>query len=267
MFIQIIMTAGLLVGTSKVFADPVIPTSRVPDIVGHPDDLEDGTQYVQSSRKKLFAKTGLVIVPTTTIPSDYFLDAVTTVINQGLSDNARKKLTRLQYVMADDSISKRGVEAYYSHDLNALIIGQTSGVKSANPTHHLARTWSVIAHEIGHAYVLSSLSAESLAFLARRFGPWRLNAVDSGAHLFSSQFFRPHPLFGAPAGVINKLENSPSRYALQNVHEWFAECFSSMVKKKLRDQGLIPDLRSSSDMNVRPLSAALQAWFHENVTN
>jgi hypothetical protein len=214
----------------------------------------------------LLAKTGLIVVPTPKIPSDYFLESLATVMNHGLSNDTQKKLTRLQYVISDDSISKNGVDAYYSHTMNALIIGKTSDVNSSRPKHQLARTWSVIAHEIGHAYVMSNLSAERLAFLARRFGPWRFKNFVANDHLLSPHFFSPHPLFGAPAGTINELENSPSRYALQNVHEWFAECFSIMVKEKLRRRGLFPEAQSSSDVKARPLSAALQSWFRENIT-
>jgi hypothetical protein len=266
MFAQIIILAYLFVGSAEAFADPVITASHLQTRTDPTGDLEKESAKDSSSRKMFFAKTGLVVVPKPQIPSDYFLDSLAIVMSNGLSNDVQKKLTRLQYVIADDSISKNGVEAYYSHKLNALIIGKTSAIDSSSPKHYLARTWSVIAHEIGHAYVISNLSAERLALLARRFGPWRFANFASTDHLLSPQFFRPHPLFGAHAGAIYDVENAPSRYALQNVHEWFAECFSTMIQEKLRRQGLFPELRSSSDVNARPLSAALQSWFYENIT-
>ncbi len=267
MFIQIISIVVLFVGSLEALSKPAVTSSQLHSFSENGDDLVVDSAKEISSQKVLFAKTGIVVVPTPKIPSDYFLDTLVAVMMSGLSNNARKKLTRLQFVIADDSISRKGVEAYYSYDQKALIIGKTGYAASSNSKYQLAHTWSVIAHEIGHAYVMSNLSAERLAFLARKFGPWRLNDPGLGGDLFSPVFFRPHLLFGAPAGVINELDNSPSRYALQNVHEWFAECFSTMVKEKLRRQGLLPDIRSPSDVTARPLSAALQAWFYDNVTH
>lgn len=267
MFIETIILACLFAGSSAAFSQSshVAPYHQQDSV--NADGIEGQPSNKKSSRKLLFIKTGLIVIPTPKIPSDYFLDTLTTVMINGLSDRTRKKLTRLQYVMTDDSISRDGVDAYYSHDLNALIIGKTSAEESNRPMHHLARTWSVIAHEIGHAFVMSNLSAERLAFLARRFGPWRFEKLSPGDHLLSPRFFIPHPLFGAPAGAINELENSPSRYALQNIHEWFAECFSAALKEKLRRQGLLPEIPGSSDMNVGSLSATLKTWFHENITD
>ena len=257
----------MFAGYSEAFADPVLTSSDLEPFTDEPEHLAGDSAKNTSSRKMLLAKTGLVVVPTPKIPSDYFLDSLATIMSHGLSNDTQKKLTRLQYVISDDSISKNGVEAYYSQEMNALIIGKTSDVDSSRSKHQLARTWSVIAHEIGHAYVMSNFTAERLALLAHRFGPWRFANFASSDHLLSPLFFSPHPLFGAPAGAINELENSPSRYALQNVHEWFAECFSTIVQEKLRRQGLFPELRSSSDVNARPLSAALQSWFYENITH
>jgi len=267
MFPQIIILAYLFAGYSEAFADPVLTSSRLEPFTDEPEHQAGDSAKNTSSRKMLLAKTGLIVVPTPKIPSDYFLESLATIMSHGLSNDTQKKLTRLQYVISDDSISKNGVDAYYSHEMNALIIGKTSDVNSSRPKHQLARTWSVIAHEIGHAYVMSNFTAERLALLAHRFGPWQFANFTSSDNLLSPLFFSPHPLFGAPAGAINELENSPSRYALQNVHEWFAECFSTMVQEKLRRQGFFPDERSILDVNARPLSAALQSWFHENITH
>lgn len=267
MFIETIILACLFAGSSAAFSQPARLAPYQQQEVEHPDGIEGQLSNKNSSRKVLLAKTGLIVIPTPKIPPDYFLDAVTTVMINGLSNNARKKLTRLQYIMADDSISKDGVDAYYSHDLDALIVGKMSDGESSRSKQHLARTWSLIAHEIGHAFVMSNLSAERLAFLARKYGPWRIENLSPGDHLLSPQFFIPHPLFGAPAGAINELQNSPSRYALQNIHEWFAECFSAMLKEKLRRQGFFPGIAEQLDMSVGALSEPLQTWFHENITD
>ena len=218
-----------------------------------------------SSRKILFDKTGLITIPSPELPSDYFLDTVTTVMSQGLSSRSRSKLTKLQYVIADESISRHGVDAYYSHESDALIIGKTHEEGGSDPQKHLAHTMSIIAHELGHAYAMSNLSAERLGHLARRFGPWKFYTPNASDHLFSPPFFTPHPFFGAPAGAISQLDNAPSRYALQNIHEWFAECFSVALRNNLRRQGLYPNISGASEVNSRPLSTTLNTWITESL--
>jgi hypothetical protein len=97
---------------------------------------------------------------------------------------------------------------------------------------------SIISHELGHAVAYQKLSPLRLAEIANTFGPWPKATAEEihSLSVLNSAGFKA-PLFSkshAKINATNATDTVPSRYALENRMEWFAECFASWALENVQ---------------------------------
>jgi hypothetical protein len=85
----------------------------------------------------------------------------------------------------------------------------------------------VVFHELGHSFVLNHVSPIVLCNWAKASSPWRNQSLpcESVTSHYDPALKTPHPLSSAPASFLDSAADIPSRYAMESIHEYFAESF------------------------------------------
>jgi hypothetical protein len=214
-----------------------------------------GKIEVKESQLQLFKSTGLIAVNARSWHSPRNLRTLEEVWLLIKRFAAPDKFKELRYVIADDDIASRGMTAYYSKDLRALIVAspKESGLSRLQELELQRQVLQTMAHEIGHAFAFSSLTPRDLAEVSSRMGPWQRLKNNSFTSFFSPDFFKRHWLSSATEMSLREFKNIPSRYSLQNIHEWFAESFSSTISSLANES-------DSDSQQLRPATPAFRLW-------
>jgi hypothetical protein len=161
--------------------------------------------------------------------------------------------SRLKYLYIQSTVNELGgAEAYFINSLRGMVLVS----KTRNPTvFDREELFAAITHEIGHAVVFSRLSSLALQTLAERHGPWNgsFKVPRVGDSLLDRGLLTPHPDYNIPYSASLNRIGVPSRYALRNMHEWFAELFSRWSMSKLMKMGVV------RNQSKAELSAAMEA--------
>jgi hypothetical protein len=102
-----------------------------------------------------------------------------------------------------------------------------------------AQTFSaVFSHELGHALLFTGVGPTELCQFAAAQGPWSGPLADERgvASLMDPILFRSHPRIHIDAALLTARLGVPNRYALRNIHEWFAEMISTWIEQRLRPE-------------------------------
>jgi hypothetical protein len=116
----------------------------------------------------------------------------------------------------------------FSRELAAYLPALNVISVSPTPRMNAAALRRVIFHELGHAIVLNHVSPMALCNWAKVSSPWRGRSLpcESVSSHYDPALKTPHPLSSAPASYLDSAADIPSRYALESIHEYFAESFS-----------------------------------------
>lgn len=178
----------------------------------------------------LFKEFGWLAIDHTDEHSPAVLRELLFLLRKALPKEFTSSLKGLRFLYAFAGHDRSRNVASYHWQAQALSIAGLSSYSNPEITSaekfELYATW---AHEIGHAVLFEKQRAATLAEAAERFAGWKLGGEKE--HHFSSAFFRPF------SGLPGK--NMVSRYAMTNVHEWFAESFAAVVLHRLDQQGVL----------------------------
>ncbi len=110
--------------------------------------------------------------------------------------------------------------AAYLPGLNKISFSSAAGLNSG-------ALKSIVFHELGHAFVFNKVSPKTLCNWAKVASPWRNQSLDCDSVLshYAPSLRAPHPLSAAPAAFLDSTAEIPSRYAMEGIHEYFAESF------------------------------------------
>lgn len=232
---------------------------------------------------KLFREHGIVAVDHTDEHSRFVLAELLAILEHGLPPRFLEQ-THLKYLYAFRGHDAEINIAGYHHQAAALSIGGHSAYATA-PSGEQARLTLLftLAHELGHAYLLSQMAVADIQKLAITHGGWGPLLEDKlPLDLLDPVFFLPHPLLGRQNATLGEAEiprrraNLPSRYAMSNVHEWFADCFAAYVLTQLEVHGYIaPEWRKTLAqpspafgwVDVSTLSPALFQWIGKRLAS
>jgi hypothetical protein len=190
---------------------------------------------IENLRSEIFRKTGIVTANHFSSLNTSVLESIKKVLVSGLPPEGARKLRALHFV-GGQSLEQNLVrtEATYSYKDKLITIFSPPAHKKRHDFQ--SELCATIAHEVGHAAAFSFLTGDELVQLAREHGPWQNMAGfdETITSLWDSRLRQRHPDFEAPISILRSHLKVPSRYALENAHEWFAEVFSAWVMKNIQ---------------------------------
>ncbi len=234
-------------GLSNVFdPDPMRPdkSSRQEHEIPEHLTFKDAKANLQ---KTLFSRFGILAINHSDEHSLFVLQQLLHIFERALPPKLSISL-QLRYLYAFLGHDTRHNLAGYYYQAKALSIGGVSSYTSESDF-NAKNLQHTLAHEIGHAFLMSHVKAEDLAAIAFSHGGWNLPSQDflmSG--LFAPFFFKPFP---EPTNT-EMGDCKPTIYGRTNIHEWFADCFADFVISRLDSQN-----------KKKPRSGTFQAWLEK----
>jgi hypothetical protein len=148
----------------------------------------------------------------------------------GLDQRVRLKLEPVPEVTVD--VIKVPEGGPFSRELAAYLPGSNKISVSAAANLNAGALRSIVFHELGHAFVFNKVSPKALCNWAKVASPWRNQSLDCDSVLshYAPALRAPHPLSAAPAAFLDSTAEIPSRYAMESIHEYFAESFKIWLK-------------------------------------
>ena len=139
----------------------------------------------------------------------------------------KRLIASVQFSAVQDSLSQRF--AVFSAVGNKIVINNT--LAKQLPEQQIL----VMAHEVGHAFVYAKMTPQEVLRWSEAYGPWSQENLSNQPpkNFEDAILMSPHPLKEATPRSIGQLNNTPSRYALSNRHEWMAECFATWLSSEL----------------------------------
>ncbi len=202
---------------------------------------------------ELLKKTGIAVLHSAQPYEAWQLQAAVQILTIGLGIHKPNKLNRLKYLYSQAPTRQFfPPKGFFSNELQAIILTTPKEASNNNNNNNnICEFYETLSHEIGHSVVFSLLSPSALRHLAIEFGPWAKHiGLQAPTNLQDPIFMTPHSDYNMPIEAVLIHNNVPSRYALSNVHEWFAETFSNWVIQTLAEQNITHCLQDDSISNA-----------------
>jgi hypothetical protein len=238
----------------------------------------------------LFKDYGIRVLPGDTEQSPEVLHSLIFLLKNTLSMESVHKLASFRFIKA--SADKNLTEEISSFDLEERsIIVPGISLDSAfrgNPKNRI-KIIAALAHEIGHAFLFQNISAQELTYIADHFGGWSHSHCQNRApsSVRSDCFFQHHPKFSRECSYRSGLDhvslemrenNITSEYALEDIHEWFAESFAAYLLSRLGEKGLlggdwkqrlvlVPENKKEYWINYNNISPEFHSWIEARINS
>ena len=188
-----------------------------------------------SFQQKIFKEFGIIAIDHTDEHSPVLLRELYVLLKNGFSKKWILELKNIRYVYAFASHDSASKIAAYHWQARSLSVGGVSAYPDKDVSvQQRVDLVAALAHEIGHAVLLDTLTVNELADIGKKFGGWKMSPTASLDSFYSTTFFTAYP---KKADLLRNQDfernNIVSEYAMTNVHEWFADSFAAHIVNRL----------------------------------
>jgi hypothetical protein len=218
---------------------------------------------------KLFDEFGIIAIDHSDQHSPVVLRTFLFVLERGFSRDTIRGFKGLRYIYAFAGHDPRTNVASYHAQASALSVGGMKAYGNSISKQAELDLMSALAHEIGHVFIFDKMSPRELSQAGSQFGGWQKVRPNELRDAFYSQaFFEP---YAEQKGFLSleadlKKNNIVSKYAMTNIHEWFAEAFAGVILRRLGAKlAHQPDENSDYWTNYSNLSDGFVSWLEAKI--